>query len=469
MKAMPILIAVAATALLTPAAHAAPPSIDDYLAEVMGETGVPGLSVVVTRGDRVVHAAGYGEDSQGAPVTEDTPMRIASVSKSFTAMAVMTLVEDGRIALDEPVADQLPGFTMADPRFADVTVRHLLNQTSGFSDTTIDVTELETSTVLADHTAKLAAGSLAADPGTRYEYCNVNYDLAARLVEVASGRPFGDYLKEHVFGPLGMSRSTVGADVPPADGYNSVFGAWLSRPELPGFLASSGSGGVVTTAADMGRWLISQTGNGTPLVSPESLRVMHTSSTVDYYAMGWIPHRGPDGVEQLIHPGNLFTYSAVQAIVPATGHGFAVLANSASLYDETYDVLNGLIALSQGRDPERPGGGRQSVELVLGLIALAATGLGVLGVRRSGRWARRRAGTLAWRVASRFLPLLVPAALLAAYPDLITILMGGRTVTWAQLTYFPLPLTITVVVAALAGVATATARLLRLRATAHAG
>ena len=472
MKALSILIAVAAAALLTPTAHAAPTSIEDYLAEVMRETGVPGLSVVVTQGDRLVHAAGYGEDSEGAPVTADTPMRIASVSKSFTAMAVMTLVEDGRIALDEPVAGQLPGFTMADPRFADVTPRHLLNQTSGFSDTTIDVTALETSTSLADHTAKLASASLAADPGTRYEYCNVNYDLAARVVEVASGRTFDDYLKEHVFGPLGMSRSTVGSDVPPADGYNSVFGAWVSRPELPGFLASSGSGGVVTTAADMGKWLISQTGNGTRLVSPDSLRTMHTSSTVDDYAMGWIPDRGPDGLERLVHPGNLFTYSAVQAVVPATGHGFAVLANSASLHDETYDVLNGLIALSQGRDPEPAGGGRQSFELVLGLIALAATGLGVLGVRRSARWARRRTGTPAWRVAPRFVPLLVPVALLAAYPDLTSILMNGRTVTWAQLTYFPLPLTITVVAAALAGLATATARLLRLlrlRATVHTG
>lgn len=465
------LAAVAATLLtpLTPIAHAAPTSIDDYLSDVMHDTGLPGVSVVVTQGDRLVHAAGYGEDSEGTPITADTPMRIASVSKSFTAMAVMTLVEDGRIALDEPVADQLPGFTMADPRFTDVTVRHLLNQTSGFSDTTIDVTALDTSTSLADYTAKLSSGSLTADPGTRYEYCNVNYDLAARLVEVASGRTFGDYLNKEVFGPLGMSRSTVSADeIRPADGFNSVFGAWWSRPELPGFL--SGGGGVITTAADMGKWLISQAGHGTQLVSPDSLRTMHTSSTVDEYAMGWIPDQGPHGVEQLVHPGNLFTYSAVQAVVPSTGHGFAVLANSSSLHDDTYDILNGLIALSQGRDPAPAGGGRQSFELVLGLIALAAIGLGVLGAWRSARWARRRAGSPAWLVALRFVPFLLPIGLVAAYPDLTSILINGRTVTWAQLTYFPLPLTITVIVMALACTATATARLLGLlrnRATVH--
>ncbi|MEV8440473.1 serine hydrolase domain-containing protein [Actinosynnema sp. NPDC051121] len=467
MKAM--LIGVAAAALLplgAPTAHATPTptSIDAYLSEVMHDTDLPGVSVVVTQGDHLVHAAGYGEDSDGAPITADTPMRIASVSKSFTAMAVMTLVEDGRIDLDGPVADQLPGFTTVDPRSAAVTVRHLLNQTSGFSDTTVDITALKSTTSLADYTAALSSASLAADPGTHYEYCNVNYDLAARLVEVASGRPFGDYLKEHVFGPLGMSRSTVSPDeIRPADGYNSVFGTWLSRPELPGFL--SGAGGVITTAADMGKWLISQTGNGEQLVSPEGLRTTHTSSTVDEYAMGWIPDVGPDGVDVLVHPGNLFTYTAVQAVVPSTGYGFAVLANSAALQDDTYDILNGLIALSQGRDPGPVGGGRQQFELVLGLIAVAAIGLGVLGVRRSARWARRRAGSPPWRVALRFVPLVVPVALLAAYPDLVSILTNGRTVTWSQLTYFALPLTITLVVTALAAATTATTRLLRLRAT----
>ncbi|WP_367130067.1 serine hydrolase domain-containing protein [Saccharothrix sp. HUAS TT1] len=455
------------TAASSPPAEPSPAAIDDYLRQVVADTGLPGLSVVVTRGDRVVHAAGYGEDSEGAPVTADTPMRIASVSKSFTAMAVMTLVEDGRIALDRPVADQLPGFALADPRFADVTVRHLLNQTSGFSDTTVDVTALESATSLADYADGLRPAALAADPGARYEYCNVNYDLAARLVEVASGRSFGDYLRAEVFGPLGMGRSAVSAaEVRPADGYNSVFGAWLSRPELPGFLDSSGGGGVITTAADMGRWLISQNGNGVQLVSPEGLRTMHTPSAVDDYAMGWVPEDGG----ALVHPGNLFTYSAVQAVVPETGYGFAVLTNSAALHDDTYDVLLGLIALSEGRQPDAAGGSRQVFELVLGLILVAAAGLAVLGVRRSARWARRRADAPAWRVGPRFLPLLAPVAVLAAFPDLLSILTNGRTITWEQLTYFAAPLTITVVVVALAGAATAVARLLgllRLRSSVH--
>lgn len=449
-----------------PPAHAEPATFDAYLAGALHDTGLPGMSAVVTRGDRIVHAAGYGHDSEGDPVTADTPMRVASLSKSFTALAVMTLVEDGRIALDEPVARQLPGFTMADPRYERVTVRHLLNQTSGFSDTTIDVTSLEEVSSLAEYTAGLAGAALADDPGTRYRYCNVNFEVAARLVEVASGRGFAEYLRSEVFGPLGMARSAVtAAEGRPADGYVSLFGVWLPRAELPAFNDSSGAGGVITTAADMGRWLVSQTGNGVPLVSADGLRTTHTSSPVADYAMGWAPD---EELDVLVHSGNLFTYTAVQAIDPDTGYGFAVLANSASLQDDTYAVLRGLVAISRDRAPGEVGGGRQVFELVLGVVAPAALGLGVLGVRRAGTWARRRAGTPTWRVVARCVPVLLPAAVLAAYPDLVSVLTGGRAVTWAQLTYFPLPLTVTLVVVALAGVAVAAARAARLRSARRA-
>ncbi|WP_433224413.1 serine hydrolase domain-containing protein [Microtetraspora malaysiensis] len=440
-----------------------PAAIDAYLAEAMESTALPGMSVVVTHNGKIVHAAGYGHDSAGRPVTESTPMRVASLSKSFTAMAVMTLVDDGRLSLDEPVAEQLPEFRLADPRARGITLRHLLNQTSGISDGTVDIRAAESATTLAGYVAALRGGTLAADPGTRWAYCNVNYEVAARLVEVAGGMSFGAYMKQRVFGPLGMTGSAVGdQEVRPSKGFNSLFGAWVPRPELRDFLYGGGAGGVITDAADMGRWLISQNGAGAQLVRPESLTTMHTSSGVRDYGMGW-GRETVDGADLLVHSGNLFTYTAVEAIAPDTGYGFAVMTNSAGLYDDVYDVLTGLVAMSRGRTPEVPGGGRQQAELVLGLIALAAAGLGVLGVLRSRRWAGRRAGSPAWRVGLRLVPALLPVLLFALYRDLISFLMNGRTVTWEQLTYSAAPMTITFAVAAAAGVATVVTRLLRLR------
>ncbi|MET7464099.1 serine hydrolase domain-containing protein [Nonomuraea sp. NPDC005501] len=448
----------ARTAELTPAA------IDAYVGRALDQTGLPGLSVVVTHGDRIVHAAGYGHDSAGEPVTAGTPMRVASVTKSFTAMAAMILVEEGRLSLDRPVAEQLPGFRMADPRAKAITLRHLLNQTSGLSDTTTDIGDLDTAGSLKEYAAKLGTATLRAAPGTHWEYCNVNYNVAARLVEVASGRSFGDFMRERVFGPLGMRSSGVSErTVRPADGYNSVFGLWLPRPELPAFLDGSGSGSVITTAADMGRWLITQNGRGRRLVGPAGLTTMHAPSSVREYGMGW---GIDDETRRLTHSGNLFTYTAVETIVPRTGYGFAVMANSASLTDDTFAIASGLADLSEGRTPEVPGGDRQQFELVLGVVTLAAAALGTLGAVRSRRWAARRLATRTprkWRAGLRLVPVLLPAALLAAYPDLISFLMNGRTVTWAQLTYFAAPLTITLVVAAAAGLVTAVLRLAHYR------
>lgn len=434
---------------------------DDYLARARSSAGLPGLSAVITRNSEVVHAGGYGRDSTGAAVTARTPMRIASLSKAFTATAVMTLVEDGVIALDRPVVEQLPEFGIDDPRSDRITVRHLLNQTSGLSDRTVDIRATESAGSLAEYTATLRTARLAGDPGTRWAYCNVNYNIAARLVEVASGRSFGDYLRERIFGPLGMASSAVDDDVvTPAQGFTSLFGHWVARAELAGFLDDSGSGGVITNADDLGRWLIAQSGDGPPVISAESLAVTQSPSPVREYGMGW-GFETTDGAPLLTHSGNLFTYTSAAALDPSTGYGFAVLTNSAALQDDAYTILTGLVALSRGEHPEPPGGTRQWIEAALAVTAVGALGLGIAGVTRSRRWAIHRRPW--WSRTLRSLPALLPILLFAALPQLLSVLMNGRTVTWAQLTYFPAPLTFTLLNWAIAGSATLTARLLQLR------
>src|SRR5690606_34848785 len=135
-------------------------------------------------------------------------------------------------------------------------------------------------------TATLRTARLTADPGTRWAYTNVNYNLAARLVEVTSGTDFGEFLRQRIFAPLGMPDSALGDDtIPPTQGFISLFGRWIARDELPAFLDHSGSGGVITTAADMGRWLITQSGDGQRLVSAESLALMHAPTPVRDYGM----------------------------------------------------------------------------------------------------------------------------------------------------------------------------------------
>lgn len=425
----------------------APASIDSYLALALDATGLPGVSVVVTHGDRVVHATGAGRDGHGDPVTANTAMRVASVSKSFTAAAVLTLVEDGRVGLDDQVHDRLPQLP---PR---ITVRHLLNQTSGISDASVDIGRLTGARTLAEYVDLLPPVD-AAEPGTRYAYCNVNYDVAARLVEVVSGQSYEDYLRQHVFEPLGMRDSKAGGDAP--NGFNSLYGIWLDRPELDDGPAVGGAGSVITTAHDMGRWLVAQNGHG-PFAAA-SLDAMHSPSDVHEYGMGW----QPDDNGLLVHSGNLWTYNAIQAIDPETGYGYAVMTNGAPLVDDTATILDGLIALSRGGTPAEPGSSRQLVEWVLAAVGLLAAALGVLGVARARRWAEREHGRRRWLTVARLLVVASPAVLFALYPWFVSFISSGRTVLWAQLGYFALPLTITLAAAGLSGLAVLTARVVRL-------
>ncbi|MGI5270213.1 serine hydrolase [Nonomuraea sp. CA-218870] len=146
----------------------------------------------------------------------------------------------------------------------------------------------------------------------------------------------------------------------------------VARPEPDEFLDDSGSGGVITTAADLGRWLGFHTGDGRPLVTRGGLETMHAPGPIHPYGMGWSAD-GESGL--LVHSGNLSTYNAVQAISPGTGYGFAVMTDSAGLTDETYAVAMGLAAMSEGRTPEVPGGDRVTSELVPAAIALLSAGL----------------------------------------------------------------------------------------------
>jgi CubicO group peptidase (beta-lactamase class C family) len=141
-------------------------AIDRFVQGWMAANRVPGLALAVTRDTRVVHLRGYGDAGGGRPVTPDTQFLVASLSKSFTALAVLQLVEAGRITLDTPVAAYLPEFTVADrTETAKLTVRMLLNQTSGMADTGFPEMGPPDSMTIAGRVASLRAAELVSEPG----------------------------------------------------------------------------------------------------------------------------------------------------------------------------------------------------------------------------------------------------------------------------------------------------------------
>lgn len=416
-------------------------TIDGAVREYLDATGLPGAAVAVTRGSEVVHAAGYGRTPAGAPVTEHTPMAVASVSKSFTALAVMQLVEAGRVVLAGKVRTYLPEFTMADPRAGEITVRQLLDQTSGMSDTELRSFSAPTASSLRETVAGMHSARLAAAPGTRWEYHNPNFQVAARLVEVVGGRPFADHLQEHVFGPLGMADSfTVDtADDLPATGVGHVMvlGWPVAAAEPRGY--GNGSGGVLSSAHDMAAWLIAQ-GNsgrgpdGTAIASAASIGAMHTPSAVSgSYGLGWFVDTTASGARVIEHGGDLVTATAYQGLLPASGYGVAVMANTGALHADAQAIANRLIAVIEGRPAPLPGTPLLLVDAVLLALAAGAALLTGRGVLRSRRWAADR--PLRPRTAARLIPLLAPIVLFAAVHRIVGLLYRGRDFAWIQMPY----------------------------------
>lgn len=207
----PLIVAVAA--LLLAGLPARADSIDDYIKKEMERRHIPGAALAVARNGRVVKERGYGlaNVEHDVPVTPDTVFELASLTKQFTATAIMLLVEEGKVRLDDSIASYLPE---APEAWKPITVRHLLTHTagfpgleSGFQALRAGGPRLRYTTAQMFDAARRDALSFA--PGERWQYSNVGYFLLGMIIESASGRRYRDFLAERFFTPLAMASTSV--------------------------------------------------------------------------------------------------------------------------------------------------------------------------------------------------------------------------------------------------------------------
>ena len=443
-------------------------AVDRLVSDELAAASIPGATIAITRGTQIVHVRGYGHDATGAPVTENSRFRIASLSKSFTSLAVLQLVDAGQVLLDDPVVAHLPEFGLADRRGADITVRQLLDQTSGLADREVPELSGPQPRTLAEATSSLSAAHLVAAPGTRFNYHNPNYQVAARLVEVLSGQPFDTYLREHVFRPAGMAASlTTYTDDEPvpglSDGHVIAYGQPIPVPAPDAFEA--GAGDVVSTAADMARWLVVQTNDGRTadgirLVSERSMTELHTPSAPNGYALGWDTDGPAAAPTRLEHSGNLLTYSAYQAVLPQSGYGIALMFNSGSpfLRDQTA-IYRAVLHLVDGTDPTpgRPRLTTTALDTLLGCLTVLVLALGARSGLSSRRWATSHARSRR-HIALGLGPPVAVLAVGAAFPTIVGHLIGGRDVSWVTAAYSWPALVVLVAAALIAAAATLIAR-----------
>jgi len=282
----------------------------DRIARENGFSGV----ILVARGDRVLlrRAAAFADRERNLLNTPQTRFPLASVSKQFTAAAIMLLVEDGKIALADPISKYFPiskDFVASPPQWKEVTIKNLLTHSSGIGDNNIG--------------NKNAALLFA--PGTNYEYSNTGYWLLTGVIEKASGQTFGEFLRTRIFAKLGMQHTS---NVPgPTDivrGYSRAPDGQQQSGEPLDPTNTAGDGSLISTLDDMLAWSRSLDTNS--VLSASSRTAMFT----DYghgYGFGW--RLSPKYGQSLIwHTGTLSGFAAILDRFPKEELTVVAMTNS---------------------------------------------------------------------------------------------------------------------------------------------
>jgi len=334
----------------------------DRVARMHASTSVPGMSVAVVQDGEVLHLGGYGvAGPDGRPVTGQTSLQVGSVTKSMTALVVLQLAAEGKLDLDAPVVEHLPGFRTADRSASDrITIDHLVTHRSGLTTLAGNRRQARTGREAegpARAVEDLATEALAAEPGHRFQYSNANYAILTHLIETVEGRPFEQVLASRILEPLGMEDSFVrhpesgSPDV--ASGHRSWFG-WARPTDVVLDRHMAGAGAVVASAEDMARYVIALQTRDARIV-PESADRLFESQPIRGpfgYAYGWHVFRDPDG-DLISHTGATPGFNSIVVMGPATGRAVVVLTNQ-------FGILNGRLPQAVahealGLEPVEPG------------------------------------------------------------------------------------------------------------------
>lgn len=345
--------------------------IDHYIQREISNRQLPGIAVAIVRGQEIVYLKGFGYANLNtkSPVTPQTIFDLASCSKSFTALAVLALWQDGLIDLDKPLAFYLPEFHLVEEEVStQITIRQLLNQTSGLPG---DVSE-----PVSYHTGNNAMEALVSamanihsqnPPGAIFEYANFNYNLLGALIEKVSGESFEDFVQERIFVPMDMTHSTLRPEIAArydrADGHQLLLGKVVVR-NVPIYRSAVPAGWIMSSVEDMAKWLIANMNHGVvageQVIPAELIETMHNTGvtfTEDGkeagYGMGWFTGLTNDGKMVFWHGGDTPNFLSEMILLPEERLGIVMLANGQTCQG-AHDIATGITSLALGLQFELP-------------------------------------------------------------------------------------------------------------------
>lgn len=420
--------------------------IESFLQKTANAYRIPAMSVCVVDNRGIVHSFNWGNNGDST-ITSDSPFYLGSTSKTFTALAIMRLVEQGKIDIDNPVKDYLSDFEIQNKEYEPkITVRHLLNHTSGLSSKGMQETSMGMDN-LDDELTVLKMCNPDYAPGIHYAYFNSNYRLLGLLVERVSEMSFQNFLSNEIFLPLDMPGTTAGltTGVVPVSGHGQLFGIPIEREQV--FRKGAvPSGYMISTTNDISKFLIEELkaykGESSILNKETILKTWQPFDTSENsYAMGWLAVTDSIGNKFYVHGGALEGYQSFFYLNPDKNIGFVVLMNQGGLLPmmSLNVVRDGLISITNGEQPDL-GMGRTPIAIVFAvlLLVVAIYIFRIIRLRRKPRFSVLRKITLYFDFG-------ITLFIIVGFIPLMNWIMGDRAdwiMLWNILPEFCLLLTI---------------------------
>ncbi|OIJ15572.1 hypothetical protein BKP35_00830 [Anaerobacillus arseniciselenatis] len=397
--------------------------LDQYIENTAKKLAIPGMTVAISHNGELIYSEAFGKD-----VHQDTRFYIGSTSKTFTALAVMQLVEQGNIDLDQSVTTYLQDFTVSDQ----ITVRHLLQHISGMTEFEF-ISSLPEDAQFSDLLQDMNQMSLTYQPGEQFSYFNPNYSLLGAIIENTSGQSYIDYVENHIIQPLGLQNTSLIGEVD-TNGHLSFFGFSIKRTE-PHIKYDLPAGFITSTAEDVVRFLEAiQMKDPVVGVSPEGIDEMTSSKS--FYGMGLMIGEIA-GRPAVFHGGALPGYTSDAVILTEDGYSIAYLINKNHLVNGFIfnpAITKGIVSILTEQEPPSNVNYFWIYRL---LIILFAVTIVYNTIKIAKMISRPEQKSVKQRLTAAIVNLVIPIATFIAIPILAAMIMQ-RGMTW-ELAFLLMP------------------------------
>ncbi len=355
--------------------------VDQYLTDYLQRIPVPGFSIAIVEDDQVTFSKGYGVERAGAAqrMTPASILPIGAVARGFTAMAILQLVEEGKLSLDQPIVEYIPWFTTANPEFSQqITLRMCLSNTTAIPPQYRSQPSLDESDALASFLESFSALMIKRKPGLSHEFSSEGYSIAGYLISQVSGMSYEAYIKEKILQPLRMTRSTAGPTFSYQSqilhghemGLDACTAAEADRPD-PNYAAAGSQ--TYSTVDDLSHYMIALLNGGVyqgqrilseaavnqlfqPNSSFEGLGTMLGGNGIDIqYALGWMGME-IEGRPIMLHTGGNGQVASIIGINRQRQQAFAMLFNADVNQLDRFEypgmehIINNVIHLLNGEE-----------------------------------------------------------------------------------------------------------------------